>query len=238
MREPGERASIGGAASSGAGRASMDPAFEREVLRINERYVTEIVEAFGICPFARRARERGQIARTVLPQSDPARALGPALQALLALERTEPAQVLMGMFIFPCLRIGLRAFSAFAERLQQAYAARCGPARQFVGVVFHPGYALRATSPAAAVPWLRRSPDPTLQWTRHSALEAARRALPAGPLPQGGLVRTDPHSAVSARIAAANFALVTDEARRIELERIFADIAADRARSYARWLVP
>ncbi|RME70127.1 MAG: DUF1415 family protein [Planctomycetota bacterium] len=212
----------------------LPPAFEAEVQRINDRYVHEIVERFKICPFARAGREKGRIVRGVFAQRDAA--LEPALAWLEQLEATAPEAVEMGIAVYPRFDGDLLAFRRYARALIAAHTERFGPQRAFVGVVFHPDWKLVPTSPASLVPWLRRSPDPTLQWTRRSTLAQIRRPLPPGPFGDRGLVRTDAESRVSSRVAAANFAFVTREGGRERIEGILADILADRTRSYAPWM--
>ena len=80
--EKAQPAGDAGAADLEAAAADLDPRFVREVLRINERYLREVIEAFNICPFARRGRERRQIVREVLGQRGSA--LAPSLALLAA----------------------------------------------------------------------------------------------------------------------------------------------------------
>jgi hypothetical protein len=49
---------------------SSDVAFVDEVLRLNARYLDEVVERFDFCPYARTARQSNQVARAVLLDRD------------------------------------------------------------------------------------------------------------------------------------------------------------------------
>ena len=86
----------------------------KEALRVYERYATEIVEGFDICPWASRARADGKVAtRVVLADAD---AEGPALDVVLAVASDERLEV--GLVIFPRLMIDRRGFDAFVAALR------------------------------------------------------------------------------------------------------------------------
>ena len=186
-----------------------------EALRLNARYVEEVVIGWGLCPWAAQAWRSGAVARRVLP--DPAAGAGAVLEFIDEIAAT-PA-VSIGLVILPRLELDAAAFGAFAERIRRADRARraANAAVPFLVAAFHPAF--RADREAAAeagtlVPFIRRTPDPTLQLVRVSLLAGL-----------GGDVSTE--------IARANQTTVT--ARTPEaLDALLADIRRDRDAVYTR----
>lgn len=204
--------------------APDEPARRAEVLRVFERYLVEIVEAYDLCPWARGAREGGEVAADVVWGTPDDDAWVRAAEALLARPATRVAMV-----IAPELAIAPAALRAVRDRVA-ARLVRAGVAE------FHPGAALDLASPARLVPFTRRAPDPLLQLVPLALLEAVRGAPPAASLAAqaqmlGGRAAA-PRVDVAARIAAANHATVARA--REAIEATLADIARDRAASYAR----
>jgi hypothetical protein len=200
-----------------------------EVLRILERYLVEVVERHELCPWARGAREGGEIAVGVLWGA-------PALEAWIAeAERllAEPA-TRVAMVVAPELAISRAALGA----LRDAVAARVPSA----GVAeFHPGATLDLATPARLVPFLRRAPDPLLQLVPLHLIDAVRAAPPLADRARqaamlGGKVTSatsvGPRGEIAARIAAANHATVSRA--HAEITAVLDDIAADRRAAYAR----
>ena len=194
---------------------------EAEVRRLLERYLVEIVEAYDLCPWAHAARTGGELAIEVLWEQPAEDAWVAAAGRLLARPGTRVAMV-----IAPEYRGELRA-------LRDRVAARIPSA----GVAdFHPGAHLDLATPARLVPTLRRSPDPLLQLVPLALLDSVRSAPPPPALADQARMLLGhaqaPRGDVVERLAAANFARVTADpaafAARLD------DIAADRARSYAR----
>lgn len=195
-----------------------------EVMRVLDRYLVEVVERYQLCPWARSAREGGELAADIVwgtPTLDDwlARA-----QRLLAQPATRVAMV-----VAPELAITLPALRAVREQV----AARIPGA----GVAeFHPDARLDLTSPARLVPFTRRSPDPLLQLVPLTLLESVRAAPPVAARSHqaqmlGGHV-PPPRADTPDRIAAANHATVA--AAHAAITATLDDIALDRARSYAR----
>ena len=95
---------------------------------------------------------------------------------------------------------------------------------------------LDLATPARLVPFVRRSPDPLLQFVPLSLLDSVRSPAPAIGLAEQaqllGGVYTEARDDIADRIAATNHARVTRD--RAALETTLADIVADRRRSYAR----
>lgn len=193
----------------------------------SDRYLREVVEALPLCPFARRCREEGKLHRRVLlPEDDPAVALG-------ELEASSASEVEVALLLFPLAPRGsldaARAFEVFAARLRERTAV-------FYCVAFHPDLPKDLRDAARAVPFFRRSPDPTVQLVRRSILDAVRGAdgdryldptalekLAAADLAR--LVRCAPQASLSARIGEANHAAalrerLTDKEPRAEIESV------------------
>jgi hypothetical protein len=195
-----------------------------EVRRLLDRYLVEVVEAYALCPWAKSARLAGEIAVDVVFGAPDAAAFASAATALLARAGTRVAMV-----VAPELVVDPAELRAVRDRVT-ALIPTAGVAD------FHPHVALDLASPARLVPFLRRSPDPMLQLVPLEVLDHVRaappvadRALQAQIL---GGAAPPPRGDAADRIAIDNHATVTAQAEAIALR--LADIAADRARSYAR----
>ena len=203
-------------------RQVTDAELAREAERLLWRYVVEVVERFGLCPWARRARERGEIRVAVLTGAAVDRAeLGRALDAVVAFP--------MGMIVLPRARPDPTALRRLRDELLAA--------RPPVGIAdFHPDAELDLSAPARAIPGLRRAPDPMLQVVRLDVLAAARAAPPPpGRAGQAAIlagVAAPPPRPVSAQIADDN--LDTARAEAAALAAAIAAIHADRDATYAR----
>jgi hypothetical protein len=202
---------------------------EIETLRLNRRYVVEIVEHFGLCPWADRARREGHVTEVVFDQTDPDR-----FEASLdRVKELEPQTVIdVALFIYPKIGLNRLDFEHFARRLRALDAERHPPGRiPFALAAFHPDAAAVLANPDRLVPFLRRSPDPTIQLVRETTLSRVRGDLhgtsfyapevllrDAGPVPEPD---------IRERIAQANH----DTVSRVGVETfeaIFQDILRDR----------
>jgi hypothetical protein len=188
-----------------AGSASRDDeALRVQALRVNARYVEEVVIGWNLCPWAARAWQDGAVARRVFlhPTGD----VGD-VAAFMAETDARP-EIEVGLAIFPRATVSLGAWERFAEQVRRA----AGP---FVVAAFHPDYRGAeepASNAAQLVSAIRRTPDPTLQFLRASRLAA----VPAD---------------VSASVGRANFATVTARTP-AALSALLADIRRDRDTSY------
>lgn len=145
---------------------------ERETLRLNRRYLVEVVERFLLCPWAARSRLDGQVAQCVFQQESP-RDLTPSLERIV--ELAERPAIEVGLFIYPRLPLGRLDFEHFARQLRAADHDRHEIGQvPFALAVFHPDAAPRVDDAERLIPFLRRSPYPTLQLVRTSALERVR----------------------------------------------------------------
>jgi hypothetical protein len=194
------------------------------VIRVFERYLTEVVERYDFCPWARLSREGGELAVDVVWGTPTVATWVTACQQLLDRPGTRVAMV-----IAPELSIASNALHGL-----RAEVAACVPS---AGVAdFHPEATIDLTTPARLVPFIRRSPDPLLQLVPFSFLDQVRGTPPSAQLAHqaqilgGHAVPQRPDAA--ARIAAANHATVSADPEIVA--RTLDAIAADRAASYAR----
>jgi hypothetical protein len=214
--------------------SEMDAALERECRRVYRRYAIEIVEAFGFCPYAERCRIEGRTREVVL--LDRTLDLERALEVVTDLARREDIEV--ALLLWPRVQVGRLELARFVERLRAAHQRQPG------GLVlamegFHPDAEPDLRGSERLIPFIRRTPDPTIQLVRHAVLERVRRGTPQG------TVFFDPSTTsletlleqpaplpLHERIARANYATIL----RVGIERIRAisdDILRDRDASYA-----
>lgn len=207
-----------------------------EALRIYRRYQLEFVEALNLCPWAERARLDGHVAERVLLHSQDLVA-----DSLQVIDDLTPMQdVEIGLIIFA----GYRCARATFERQVAAFidadrerARLTSPA--FACAAFHPDASAVTSHAERLVPFLRRSPDPTIQLVRVTALERVRRGFSEGthffdPM-QINLKQPPPKRELPLRerIAKANLQTV-EQLGLPRAEAILSDIFADRDASYAR----
>jgi hypothetical protein len=152
-------------------RAKADERWTREALRLYRRYQNEIVEACGLCPWAVRVRQEERVVEVVITQEDDA-SVEASLSAIFGFAETRVDVILL---IYPRLRLGRPAFEQFAARVREADVRRwpLGEA-PFVCAVFHPEADADMTQPERLIPFLRRTPDPTLQFLRLDVLDRVR----------------------------------------------------------------
>jgi hypothetical protein len=194
-------------------------ALRAEALRLNTRYVREVVLGWNLCPWAEKALTGNQVRQDVLLDERPApEAALPFMDELAGLP-----EVAIGLLIFPRLALAAPAFDAYAERVRRADHARrtdaatTPPNPTFLVAAFHPGAPDTFGTPPQLVSFLRRTPDPTLQLVRTSVL---RRATGEGRAVSDDVTQRN-YDAVTSRGAAA-------------LDAVLRDIRRDRDESYAR----
>jgi hypothetical protein len=191
-----------------------DEALRREALRLNARYVEEIVIGWGLCPWAAQAWRDGAVARQVLVEEEP----DPAAVLTFLDGVAADAATSIGLCIFPRVALDVTAWGTFAERVRRADRARRAPGSEapFLLAAFHPlvgAGAAAGSDPNALVALVRRTPDPMLQLVRTSLL-----------------ARLPPD--VSGDIARANFATVRTRTQ-AALDAAVRDIRRDRDATYA-----
>ena len=212
-------------------------ALRNEALRVYRRYMLEVVEGFTLCPWAAAARRDGHVVEAVIlaeNQADPR-------QSLTLLESLkDELETDIALFIYPDLELDRLGFESFVRTVRERDAARHEVGTiPFAMAAFHPDARPDLKEPERLIPFLRRTPDPTIQLVRCTALERVRGNSQEGtsffdlsnlgtlPLPQ-----KEPVS-LRQRIAQANL----DTALEVgvdTLEALFQDIRRDRDESYAR----
>ena len=214
-----------------------DSALRREALRVYRRYALEVVEGFDLCPWAAYARRDGRVAEYVIlaeNKADPQQSLA-GLGALLDQPKIEIA-----LFIYPDLTLDRLAFESFVRTLREQDAARFAVGEiPFAMAAFHPDARPDLGAADRLIPFLRRTPDPTIQMVRQTALDRVRGGSQEGtsffdlanlalvPIPQKAPI------SLRQRIGEANL----ETTLRIGVERmeaVLADIRRDRDESYAK----
>ncbi len=170
-------------------RASADS--REAILAVHERYLQEVVEGFGLCPFARRCREQGRIQRPLfdlrrLPEGEPS--AGACAQEVAAITREHPeVEVILLTFVLPEGHAweepnGPGGFEEHVRGLRAAYEA-LGAGRRYYMVPFHPAFrraeGSRPLTQDSLVPLIRRTPDPVIQCIRADLLDEFRRQAQA-----------------------------------------------------------
>jgi hypothetical protein len=207
----------------------------REALRLHHRYEREIVDALALCPWARGAQVGGSGRTRVLLQSAPDD-LGASLASFASLAADSRVEV--AFVIYPRLSVDRRGFEEFAASVRVADAAGYELGRApFVFAAFHPEAEADVREPERLIPFLRRTPDPTLQLLRASVLERVRGRAPQGTqfADLASLASPEaeaPRVPLREQIACANLATV----QRVgldEVKRRLDDIRRDREQTYA-----
>ena len=209
----------------------------REALRVYRRYMVEVVEGFKLCPWAAAARRDGHVVEHVILAENPA---DPQESLALLTSLASHFETEIALFIYPDLELDRLGFESFVRTLRERDAARHEVGTiPFAMAAFHPDARADLKDPERLIPFLRRTPDPTIQVVRRSALDRVRGNSQEGtqffdladlatlPLPQ-----KEPLS-LRQRIAQANLD-TTLEVGVSTLEALFQDIRRDRDESYAR----
>lgn len=216
---------------------SSDERIREEALRVYRRYQLEIVEALGLCPWAERARNENKVReRVVLCRELDQEASLDEVGAL-----ADDPNVEIGLLLFPRLSTPRTDFERFVSELSAADAARreLGHA-PFAMAAFHPDARADLSDGERLIPFLRRTPDPTIQLVRHEALERVRDGFNEGT--HFVDIRTIATVGISAddtrplreRIARSNLRAV-QRVGPSEVERRLDAIRADRDVAYAKW---
>jgi hypothetical protein len=208
-----------------------------EALRLYRRYEVELVQALNLCPWAARARREGHVTERVLLD----RALDAAGTARVVRELGDDHEVHIGLLLFPRLTVRRHDFQRFVSEVRDE-AARQGEMLMALAA-FHPDAEPDDAAAERLVPFLRRTPDPTIQLVRCAVLDRVRDDHPHGTdfmdpdtLDLSALLTTPPVVPLHERVAESNL----ERVRSVGIDQVRAmldDIRADRERTYAR-LVP
>ncbi len=195
---------------------------EAEVRRLLDRYLIEIVEAYGLCPWAKSARTGGEISVGILwGERPPIDAWVTMARELLARPSTR-----LAMLLAPELELTPSELRMDREQVGRA-VDNCGVAD------FHPDVELDIATPSRLVPFLRRSPDPLMQFVPLSILDVIRRQTAVTLSDQakalGGIAYNNPDD-IGDEIAATNHERVLRDGA--EMTRRLDDIATDRRNNY------
>jgi hypothetical protein len=225
------------------GFAGFADQLTHDTLKVYERYAVEVVEQFGFCPWARASRESGEVALRVIFSAD-RDDFGASIRLLEELERQAPATDI-ALFIYPLLDLDRLGFEDYVRRLRaRAETGGLGSAKQldaFAMAAFHPSAAADLSHPDRLVPFVRRSPDPTLQLVRKSALSSIKGLaqgtafLDVSALTLEALqtLQAPPPKALRERIAEQNLATVRG-AGAPAIEAVLTDIAREREAAHER----
>lgn len=214
---------------------SADERLAEEAIRAYRRYAIEVVEALGFCPYAERCRAEGRTREVPLLAPIPSDA-----DVLGAIDRIAgDPDIEIGLVLFPRLAIEPKRLHRWVEHLRKTHAERCGGMPVLALEGFHPEAIADTSSADRLTPFVRRTPDPTIQLTRLTVLEHVRRGTPQGTaffdpstMDLSALLEEDPRRALHERIAERNHETVLRLgveaiARRVE------DILRERDERYA-----
>jgi hypothetical protein len=208
-------------------------ALAHATLEAYERYAVEVVERFNFCPWARSSRESGDVTLRVVFSVD-RDDFDESLRTLTDLHEQAP-ETDIALFIYPLLDLDRLGFEDYARRLRTRAETGQKNLDAFAMAAFHPAATADLTHPDRLVPFVRRSPDPTLQLVRKSALSSIK-GLTSGtafldvsaltPAAFKALQQPAPKP-VRERIAEQNLASVRDAGTEA-IEAVLTDIARHR----------
>lgn len=157
------------------------PPAER-VHRVHDRYLLEVVEGLGLCPFARRSREQGRVERPLLWVADEPHD-GAAVAARIAsvCARNPDVEIILLTFLVPDEHPWSepRGFESLLPELRERHETQhADGVPRFYMVPFHPRLAIPEgipVTPSSLVTLIRRTPDPVIQCVRAELLDDVRR---------------------------------------------------------------
>jgi hypothetical protein len=150
----------------------------REATRLHRRYLLEVVEACGLCPWALGARLAHRMRVAVLLEEEHA-LIEPSIAVIDSWAADPDAEV--GFLIYPRLALRRVDFDRFTARLRSADTDRHGLGKApFAAAAFHPHAEPDTHHPERLVPFLRRTPDPCIQIVRTASLARVRSRTQEG----------------------------------------------------------
>ncbi|MGB5810147.1 MAG: hypothetical protein WBG86_06430 [Polyangiales bacterium] len=192
---------------------SLDAA---DAIRRLERYHDEVVERFGLCPWAKHARAAGRTRVHVVVSPEPGDTIGEVVRSWVADDAIDVAFV-----IAPWFTDGFEALEVWGHTL------RSMSEDAFFVAAFHPG----APPTAGTVRFFRQTPDPTIQLIRRTRLEEVRAADPSHYQDIFTLTLDDlqrpPAASIATTVLAHNESTLTREGRPT-IQTILDNIQADK----------
>jgi hypothetical protein len=143
-------------------------ALEREVHRVNDRYLVDFIEEYSFCPFARSGRVKGQTKRYVYYADTTS--VEPLLD-LMCEVAADTSQVVVQV-VLPLLEVEPEEWVRFVKALTSMGNARMDDGPVLACAPLHPRLAYLERNAATMIPLFRRAPDPTIQWVRLDGLAA------------------------------------------------------------------
>jgi hypothetical protein len=224
---------------------TLPPDFARDLRRATlaayERYAVEVVERYGLCPWARAARESGEVVLRVVFSRNPDD-FEESLDVLGELSRAAEAPEI-ALVIYPLLDVDRLAFEDYTRRLRTHAELGSPKLDAFAMAAFHPAATPDFSHPDRLVPYVRRSPDPTLQLVRKSAISSIKGLTSGTAFLDVSTLSLEAFSALAQpqpkplreRIAEQNLLTVTQVGPAV-IDAVLADIANDRERAHAALL--
>ena len=146
---------------------TFEERLRQESLRLYDRYAREIVEGLSFCPYAASSREAGRVSVVALISPLDATSVAVAIEAIAMHDEAD-----IGIVLLPLFSGSRGALSRFAGEVRELIPSR--DARSFAIADFHPDSVPSIEAPGDFTSFIRRTPDPTLQLVRMSALNQVR----------------------------------------------------------------
>lgn len=220
---------------------------------IHDLYVQEIVEGFGLCPFARRCREEDKLKRIIFWPEQTQVCSQEVAQKLNDVQSLQPVpDVVLLTFVVSEEHSWNKpdSFEIFLRELRETHAQvrKTTGGIAYYMVAFHP-YLPLSSEPLrqeTLIPMLRRSPDPVIQCVRAELLDAIRKQSQTSKLarlhvklgnenyhwPNQTFAIANGANSLSAEIARNNFTHVGGGEGRKQLETRLQHIMQTKKRSY------
>ncbi len=151
----------------------------QKVLEENRQWQMQLIEAFGICPFAKQCRQQGRLWRQVLDR--PEASFADTLTHAIAAHHRQPDHSEITPEIALLLCPDASADAAAFERLVRRCGDRAaqlvrseGLEPRYYVVAFHPLMAFSSADPQKLVGFWRRAPHPTVQLVHIATLNQLR----------------------------------------------------------------
>lgn len=143
---------------------------ERETVRLTERYVSEVVVALDLCPWAVPALNSGRVQISVITDNFDAHSIPNAARGCAERLRDTFADIELVLLVLPRLDVRRLEMDGLLALLRNELTEREGVAN-FALAAFHPQADPDTASGERFIPFLRRSPDPLVQAVRFTALQ-------------------------------------------------------------------